>query len=82
MTSIFDIVILCTVSKSKQVQISVVRCEKAHPAKNKKSRRIGLEDQYVRTEVWALHELMILDGRDPDTVSQTFPRQGILNPGL
>ncbi|KAF4071582.1 exocyst complex component 1-like [Ictalurus punctatus] len=64
---------LCvSVSKSKQVQISVVQCEKARPAKSKKSRRIGLEDQYVRTEVWALGELRILDGRDPDTDDPCF----------
>lgn len=64
------IVFLRTVSKRKQqVLISVVRCEKTHHGKSKKSRRIGLEDQYVRTEMWALEDLRILDGRDPDTVS-------------
>ncbi|KAG7313983.1 hypothetical protein KOW79_022479 [Hemibagrus wyckioides] len=64
---------LCvSVSKSKEVQISVVQCEKARPSKSKKSRRIGLEDQYVRTEVWALEELRILDGRDPDIDDPCF----------
>uniref|UniRef100_A0A4W4EZX4 Exocyst complex component Sec3 PIP2-binding N-terminal domain-containing protein n=1 Tax=Electrophorus electricus TaxID=8005 RepID=A0A4W4EZX4_ELEEL len=52
---------LCvSVSKSKEVQISV------------KSRRIGLEDSYVKTEVWALQELMVLDGKDPDTDDPCF----------
>ncbi|XP_060772550.1 exocyst complex component 1-like [Neoarius graeffei] len=64
---------LCvSVSKSKQVQISVVQCEKARYAKTKKSQRIGFEDQYVRTEIWALEELRILDGRDPDTDDPCF----------
>ncbi|KAF7686775.1 exocyst complex component 1-like [Silurus meridionalis] len=59
-------------SKSKQVLISVVRCEKFRPVKSKKSRRLGLEDQYIRTEVWTLEELTILDGRDPDTDDPCF----------
>uniref|UniRef100_A0A3B4DHU4 Exocyst complex component Sec3 PIP2-binding N-terminal domain-containing protein n=1 Tax=Pygocentrus nattereri TaxID=42514 RepID=A0A3B4DHU4_PYGNA len=34
--------------------------------------RIGLEDSYVKTEVWALQELSILDGRDPDIDDPCF----------
>ncbi|XP_076874620.1 exocyst complex component 1-like [Brachyhypopomus gauderio] len=64
---------LCvSVSKSKEVQISVVRCQKARHSGCKKSRRIGLEDSYVKTEVWALQELMLLDGRDADTDDPCF----------
>ncbi|TSO98553.1 Structural maintenance of chromosomes protein 2 [Bagarius yarrelli] len=64
---------LCvSVSRSKQVQISVVQCEKTRPVKSKKSLRIGLEDHYLRREVWALEDLRILDGRDPDTDDPCF----------
>ncbi|KAI4883402.1 hypothetical protein NFI96_032453 [Prochilodus magdalenae] len=63
---------LCvSVSKSKEVQIAVVRCQKARHA-DFKSQRIGLEDSYVKTEVWALQELRILDGRDPDIDDPCF----------
>ncbi|XP_017564832.1 exocyst complex component 1-like [Pygocentrus nattereri] len=63
---------LCvSVSKSKEVQIAVVQCQKARPA-DCKSQRIGLEDSYVKTEVWALQELSILDGRDPDIDDPCF----------
>ncbi|XP_066507222.1 exocyst complex component 1-like [Hoplias malabaricus] len=63
---------LCvSVSKSNEVQIAVVQCQKARHD-GRKSKRIGLEDSYVKTEIWALHELRILDGRDPDTDDPCF----------
>ncbi|XP_062865110.1 exocyst complex component 1-like [Trichomycterus rosablanca] len=64
---------LCvSVSRSKEVQISVVRCQKTCQTKCKKSRRVGLEDRYVKTEVWALQDLKVLDGRDPDVDDPCF----------
>ncbi|XP_072526718.1 exocyst complex component 1-like [Salminus brasiliensis] len=65
---------LCvSVSKDgKKVQIAVVQCQKTQKTGCKKSQRIGLEDSYVKTEVWALQELRILDGRDPDIDDPCF----------
>ncbi|KAG9260058.1 exocyst complex component 1-like [Astyanax mexicanus] len=64
---------LCvSVSKGKEVQITVVRCRKSQKSGYKKAQRIGLEDSYVKTEVWALQELRVLDGRDPDIDDPCF----------
>uniref|UniRef100_A0A8B9JRA1 Si:dkey-245p14.4 n=1 Tax=Astyanax mexicanus TaxID=7994 RepID=A0A8B9JRA1_ASTMX len=65
-------VCVCTVSKGKEVQITVVRCRKSQKSGYKKAQRIGLEDSYVKTEVWALQELRVLDGRDPDIDDPCF----------
>ena len=61
------------VPQSKVVQICIVRCL---PKKSSKSgskgcrtKRSRLEDSYKRTEVWALQDLTLIDGRDPDVVS-------------
>lgn len=65
---------VCSVSKDKEAQISVVLCRKVKHSRTKKLQHCGLEDSYERTEIWALEDLLILDGRDPDIVSwvQTF----------
>ncbi|XP_030644229.1 exocyst complex component 1-like [Chanos chanos] len=64
---------LCvSVSKGKQVQISVVQCKKLERSGNKKPQRIGLQDSYLRTEVWVLQDLHLLDGRDPDVDDPCF----------
>lgn len=60
---------LYLVSKDKEAQISVVMCRRLKHSRTKKLQHSGLEDSYERTETWALADLLILDGRDPDTVS-------------
>ncbi|XP_067261480.1 exocyst complex component 1-like isoform X2 [Chanodichthys erythropterus] len=51
---------LCvSISKDKEVQISVLQ-------------HYGLEDSYEKTEIWALEDLLILDGRDPDIDDPCF----------
>ncbi|XP_077060835.1 exocyst complex component 1-like [Siphateles boraxobius] len=58
---------LCvSISKDKEAQISVVLCRKVKHSRTKKLQHCGLEDSYERTEIWALEDLLILDGRDPD----------------
>ncbi|XP_051561658.1 exocyst complex component 1-like [Myxocyprinus asiaticus] len=63
---------LCVSTKDKVVQISVVRCRRAKQSRSKKLKHYGLEDSYERTETWALEDLTILDGRDPDTDDPSF----------
>lgn len=60
---------VCLVSKEKEAQISVVLCRRVKHSRTKKLQHYGLEDSYERTEIWALEDLLILDGRDPDVVS-------------
>jgi len=60
---------VCLVSKDKEAQISVVMCRKVKDSRTKKLQHCRLEDSYERTEIWALEDLQILDGRDPDIVS-------------
>ncbi len=57
------------VSKDKAAQISVVHCRRVKHSRTNKLQKYGLEDSYERTETWALEDLLILDGRDADTVS-------------
>lgn len=58
------------VAKDKQAQISVVMCQRVKRSKTKKLQHYGLEDSYERTEIWDLEDLLVLDGRDPDSVSR------------
>ncbi|XP_028974253.1 exocyst complex component 1-like isoform X2 [Esox lucius] len=70
-----------TVTKTKEVHLCVVRSQKSqksqYSASRKKlhsqfSQRSGLEDSYLRTEVWLLQDLALLDGRDPDIDDPCF----------
>ncbi|XP_028974252.1 exocyst complex component 1-like isoform X1 [Esox lucius] len=73
---------LCVyVTKTKEVHLCVVRSQKSqksqYSASRKKlhsqfSQRSGLEDSYLRTEVWLLQDLALLDGRDPDIDDPCF----------
>ncbi|KAL1023906.1 hypothetical protein UPYG_G00048780 [Umbra pygmaea] len=76
---------LCVyVTKTKEVHLCVVRSQKKQKSKktlNSASRkklhsqfieRSGLEDSYLRTESWALQDLSLLDGRDPDVDDPCF----------
>lgn len=58
------------IAKDKQVQISVVLCRRGKRSQTKKLQHYGLEDSYERIEIWNLEDLLILDGRDPDSVSR------------
>ncbi|KAA0722412.1 hypothetical protein E1301_Tti007132 [Triplophysa tibetana] len=63
---------LCVSTKDKQAQISVVMCQRVKPSKTKKLQHHGLEDSYERTEIWDLEDLLVLDGRDPDSDDPCF----------
>ncbi|XP_051558205.1 exocyst complex component 1-like [Myxocyprinus asiaticus] len=63
---------ICISTKDKEAQISVVHCRRSKHSQSKKLRHYGLEDNYERIETWALEDLMILDGRDPDTDDPCF----------
>uniref|UniRef100_A0A672S6B7 Exocyst complex component 1-like n=1 Tax=Sinocyclocheilus grahami TaxID=75366 RepID=A0A672S6B7_SINGR len=53
-------------------QISVVLCRRVKHSRTNKLQKSGLEDSYEKTEIWALEDLLILDGRDPDTDDPCF----------
>ncbi|TRY66245.1 hypothetical protein DNTS_006731, partial [Danionella cerebrum] len=64
---------LCvSITKEKEVQISVIHCKRNKPSGSKKLQHSGLEDSYERTEIWALTDLLVLDGRDPDKDDPCF----------
>ncbi|XP_028844336.1 exocyst complex component 1-like [Denticeps clupeoides] len=64
---------LCvSVSKSNDVQVSVIRCQKKQRTNSKQFLCSHLEDSYHRTEVWSLADLVLLDGMDPDTDNPCF----------
>ncbi|XP_031673146.1 exocyst complex component 1-like [Oncorhynchus kisutch] len=75
-------------TKTKEVQLCVVRSQKSLysgsnkllNSQNSGSKRSSslslpefcLEDSYLRTEVWLLQDLTLLDGRDPDVDDPCF----------
>lgn len=61
------------VGKNNVVQLSIVRCQISQQtvksgSKKSHTKRSSLQDCYRRTEVWALQDLTLIDGRDPDVV--------------
>lgn len=61
------------VSKNKVVQLCIVRCQASQPSlkpgsKESHTMRSSIQECYRRTEVWPLHDLILVDGRDPDVV--------------
>ncbi|KAM9857565.1 exocyst complex component 1-like [Aulostomus maculatus] len=72
---------LCVaVAKNKVVQLSIVRCQiskkpnKSGERNPKKShtQRSSIQESYRRTEMWSLHDLTLVDGRDPDVDDPCF----------
>nr|XP_046194646.1 exocyst complex component 1-like [Oncorhynchus gorbuscha] len=64
---------LCVyVTKTKEVQLCVVRSQKSLYSGSNKLLNSRLEDSYLRTEVWLLQDLTLLDGRDPDVDDPCF----------
>ncbi|KAM3623759.1 uncharacterized protein V6R79_015244 [Siganus canaliculatus] len=69
---------LCvSVAKHKVVQLSIVQCQislSTMESKSKKSqtKRSRIQDCYRRTEIWSLHDLTLVDGRDPDVDDPCF----------
>ena len=67
-----------TVSKKLGVQLCVVGCNKTKVAKpvetgtksSQYTQRSSFQDSYKKTEIWALQDLNLIDGRDPDVVSR------------
>ncbi|XP_076026486.1 exocyst complex component 1-like [Genypterus blacodes] len=63
--------------KKKEVQLCIIRCQKSTPevtsvSKGPKTKRSSLQECYKRTEVWSLHDLTMVDGRDPDVDDPCF----------
>lgn len=61
------------VGPKKAVQLSTVQCQvfvTSHKSGSKRSytKRSNIQDCYKRIEVWALEDLTLVDGRDPDVV--------------
>ncbi|XP_019956024.1 exocyst complex component 1-like [Paralichthys olivaceus] len=69
---------LCVaVEKNKVVQLCIVRCQISQPSlksgsKKSDTKRSSIQDCYRRTEVWSLHDLTLVDGRDPDVDDPCF----------
>ncbi|KAM3865066.1 exocyst complex component 1-like [Diretmus argenteus] len=68
---------LCvSVLKTKVVQLCIVRCQRSQSSKteSKKShtKRSSFQDSYMRTEIWSLQDLTLVDGRDPDVDDPCF----------
>ncbi|XP_041921495.1 exocyst complex component 1-like [Alosa alosa] len=64
---------LCvSVLKNKEVQLSVVQCQKHQSCNSKRLRRSHFVDFYQKIEVWLLQDLVLLDGRNPDIDDPCF----------
>ncbi|CAL8287458.1 unnamed protein product [Arctogadus glacialis] len=67
------------VSKKLGVQLCIVGCNKtkvAKPAKTEtkssQTKRSSFQDSYKKNEIWALEDLSLIDGRDPDVDDPCF----------
>ncbi|XP_028314525.1 exocyst complex component 1-like [Gouania willdenowi] len=69
---------LCvSVAKNKVVQLSIVHCQLSKASlkcgtKKGRTKRSSIQDCYRRTEIWSLHDLTLVDGRDPDVDDPCF----------
>ncbi|XP_047433683.1 exocyst complex component 1-like [Mugil cephalus] len=69
---------LCvSVGKNKVVQLSIVQCQMSQVAlksgsKKSQTKRSSIQECYVRTEIWGLQDLTLVDGRDPDADDPCF----------
>ncbi|XP_005814578.1 exocyst complex component 1-like [Xiphophorus maculatus] len=69
---------LCvSVGQKKVVQLSVVHCQISQStqksgSKKLQTKRSSIQECYKRTEIWSLHDLTLVDGRDPDVDDSCF----------
>ncbi|KAM9314558.1 exocyst complex component 1-like [Pholidichthys leucotaenia] len=69
---------LCvSVAKNKVVQLSIVQCQIIKSSlksgsKRSHTKRSSIQECYRRTETWSLHDLTLVDGRDPDVDDPCF----------
>lgn len=62
-----------TVGQKKVVQLSIVHCQMSKStqksgSKKLQTKRSSIQECYKRIEIWSLHDLTLVDGRDPDVV--------------
>ncbi|XP_053182573.1 exocyst complex component 1-like [Scomber japonicus] len=67
---------LCvSVAKNQVVQLSIVQCQVSQTksvSKKSHTKRCSIQDSYMRTEIWSLYDLTLIDGRDPDVDDPCF----------
>ncbi|XP_014899308.1 exocyst complex component 1-like [Poecilia latipinna] len=69
---------LCvSVGRKKVVQLSIVHCQSSKStqksgSKKLQTKRSSIQESYKRTEIWSLHDLTLVDGRDPDVDDPCF----------